>query len=124
MSFGAEGDPRRGLSAVRRLRCTAVQACFQNLRAASLRLEQLSHAKTLLIDLPQTRIQSEIQRCRGVLNRRAKLLSLGDRQNCAEALYHSGAHVSPLVMLVSIPIVLGTVSLAIVRVKHALETID
>ena len=49
---------------------------------------------------------------------------LGIVKTALEALYHSGAHVSLLAMLVSIPIVLGTVSLAIVRVKRALETID
>ena len=35
---------------------------------------------------------------------------------------HAGYHVDPLVMLVSIPIVIGTVCLTILRVKHALSS--
>jgi len=35
---------------------------------------------------------------------------------------HTGYHLSPLVMLVSIPIVILAVLIAVLRVKHALES--
>ncbi len=133
------GFQRFGVFVARRFR-PAVRTC----EATALRLEQLSHATMHLIDLLQTRIQVEIEyqnaiQIQAMADRAATqvkiqravegfsiiaisyyLLSLF--KVVLETVDHAGYHVSPLVMLVSIPLVIGAVAVAILRVKHALST--
>jgi len=133
------GFQRYGTFVARRFK-PAVRTC----QATALRLEQLSQATTHLIDLLQTRIQVEIEHQNAVqiqaMAERAAtqvkiqravegfsiiaisyyLLSL--LKVVFETADHAGYHIDPLVMLVSIPIVIGTVCLTILRVKHALSS--
>jgi uncharacterized membrane-anchored protein len=132
------GFQRFGVFVVRRFR-PAVRSC----QATAVRLEQLSRATMHLIDLLQTQIQVEIEyqnatQIQAVAERAATqvkiqravegfsiiaisyyLLSL--LKVASETLDHAGYHIDPLAMLVSIPIVIAAVSLAILRVKHALK---
>lgn len=132
------GFQRFGIFVARRFK-PAVRTCA----ATAVRLEQLSHATTHLIDLLQTRIQVEIEyqnavQIQAMADRAATqvkiqravegfsiiaisyyLLSLV--KTIFESLDHAGYHLSPLIMLASIPIVIATVCLAVLRVKHALE---
>ncbi|AYG63274.1 DUF3422 domain-containing protein [Rhizobium jaguaris] len=132
------GFQRFGVFVTRRFR-PAIRTC----EATALRLDQLSHATMHLIDLLQTRIQVEIEYQNAI-----QIQAMADRaatqvkiQRAVEGLSiiaisyyllsllkvafetadHAGYHISPLVMLVSIPVVIGAVALAILRVKHALS---
>ncbi|WP_064691956.1 DUF3422 domain-containing protein [Rhizobium aegyptiacum] len=133
------GFQRFGTFVVRRFR-PAVRTC----EATALRLEQLSSATVHLIDLLQTRIQVEIEyqnatQIQAMADRAATQVKiqravegfsiiaisyylLGMLKVTFETLDHAGVHVSPLVMLVSVPIVIGTVCMAVLRVKHALKS--
>lgn len=132
------GFQRFGVFVARRFN-PAVRTCH----ATAVRLEQLSHATMHLIDLLQTRIQVEIEyqnavQIQAMADRAATqvkiqravegfsiiaisyyLLSL--LKTVFETLEHSGYHLSPLVMLVSIPVVIVAVCVTILRVKHALK---
>ncbi|TXI00224.1 MAG: DUF3422 family protein [Rhizobium sp.] len=131
------GFQRFGIFVARRFK-PAVRTCA----ATAIRLEQLSHATMHLIDLLQTRIQVEIEyqnaiQIQAMADRAATqvkiqraveglsiiaisyyLLSL--LKTVFETLDHAGYHLSPVVMLISIPIVILAVFLAVLRVKHAL----
>lgn len=133
----ASGFQRYGVFVVRRFK-PAVRTC----EATSLRLEQLSRATTHLIDLLQTRIQFEIEfqnatQIKAMAERAATQVKiqravegfsiiaisyylLGILKVALESSDHAGLHISPLVMLVSIPVVIVAVALLIVRVRHAL----
>lgn len=135
------GFQRFGIFVARRFK-PAMRTC----EATALRLEQLSHATMHLLDLLQTRIQVEIEyqnatQIRAVAERAATqvriqravegfsiiaisyyLLSL--LKVVFETVEHAGYHMNPLVMLVSIPVVIVAVGLAIMRVKHALVTAE
>jgi len=133
------GFQRFGTFVVRRFR-PAIRTC----EATALRLEQLSSATGHLIDLLQTRIQVEIEyqnaiQIQAMADRAATQVKiqravegfsiiaisyylLGMLKVTFETLDHAGVHVSPLVMLVSIPIVIGTVCMTVLRVKHALKS--
>ncbi|WP_037152696.1 DUF3422 domain-containing protein [Rhizobium freirei] len=132
------GFQRFGVFVARRFR-PAVRTC----EATALRLDKLSHASMHLLDLLQTRIQVEIEhqnaiQIQAMADRAATqvkiqravegfsiiaisyyLLSL--LKVAFEAADHAGYHISPLVMLVSIPLVIGAVAISILRVKHALS---
>lgn len=134
-----EGFQRFGTFVARRFK-PAVRTCA----ATAVRLDKLSHATMHLIDLLQTRIQVEIEyqnavQIQAMADRAATqvkiqravegfsiiaisyyLLSL--LKTGFETLDHAGYHLSPLIMLVSIPIVICAVFIAVWRVKHALET--
>jgi len=110
------------------------------------RLAQLSWATTHLIDLLQTRIQFEIEfqnatQIAAMAERAATQLKiqravegfsiiaisyylLGILKTTLESDDHAGIAVSPVVMLISVPIVIGAVGLLIARVKHGLERPD
>ncbi|KRB60633.1 hypothetical protein ASE04_23780 [Rhizobium sp. Root708] len=132
------GFQRFGVFVARRFK-PAVRTCA----ATVLRLDQLSRAATHLVDLLQTRIQMEIE-----LQNTIQIQAMADRAATQvkiqravegfsviaisyyllsllkvvfETVDHAGYHISPLVMLVSIPIVIATVGLTVLRVKHALE---
>lgn len=132
------GFQRFGVFVARRFK-PAVRTCA----ATALRLDQLSRAATHLVDLLQTRIQMEIE-----LQNTIQIQAMADRAATQvkiqravegfsviaisyyllsllkvvfETVEHAGYHISPLVMLVSIPIVIATVALTVLRVKHALE---
>ncbi|MGO4352613.1 DUF3422 domain-containing protein [Rhizobium sp. RAF36] len=131
------GFQRFGVFVARRFK-PAVRTC----EATALRLEQLSHAAMHLLDLLQTRIQVEIEyqnavQIQAMAERAATqvkiqravegfsviaisyyLLSL--MKFVVETADHAGYHLSPLVMLGSIPVVVVAVAAAIFRVKHAL----
>lgn len=135
------GFQRFGVFVARRFR-PAVRTC----EATALRLDQLSHATMHLIDLLQTRIQVEIEyqnaiQIQAMAERAATqvkiqravegfsiiaisyyLLSL--LKVAFETADHAGFHISPLVMLMSIPLVIGAVAISILRVKHALSAHD
>ncbi len=135
------GFQRFGVFVARRFR-PAVRTC----EATALRLDQLSHATMHLIDLLQTRIQVEIEyqnaiQIQAMADRAATqvkiqravegfsiiaisyyLLSL--LKVAFETADHAGLHISPLVMLMSIPLVIGAVAISILRVKHALSAHD
>lgn len=135
------GFQRFGVFVTRRFR-PAVRTC----EATALRLDQLSHATMHLIDLLQTRIQVEIEyqnaiQIQAMADRAATqvkiqravegfsiiaisyyLLSL--LKVAIETADHAGLHISPLAMLVSIPLVIGAVAISILRVKHALSAHD
>lgn len=135
------GFQRFGVFVARRFR-PAVRTC----EATALRLDQLSHATMHLIDLLQTRIQVEIEyqnaiQIQAMADRAATqvkiqravegfsiiaisyyLLSL--LKVVFETADHAGFHISPLAMLVSIPLVIGAVAISILRVKHALSAHD
>jgi uncharacterized membrane-anchored protein len=131
------GFQRYGTFVARRFR-PAVRTCA----ATSVRLEQLSNATTHLINLLQTRIQVEIE-----IQNAAQIQAMADRaatqvriqravegfsiiaisyyllgmlKTALEASEHAGIHVDPVVMLVTIPVLLIAVAVAVVRVKHAL----
>ena len=132
------GFQRFGIFVARRFK-PAVRTCA----ATALRLERLSHAAMHLIDLLQTRIQVEIEyqnaiQIQATADRAATqvkiqravegfsiiaisyyLISL--LKTGFETLDHAGYHLSPLIMLVSIPIIILAVLIAVLRVKHALE---
>ncbi len=132
------GFQRFGVFVMRRFR-PAVRTC----EATALRLEQLSQAAMHILDLLQTRIQVEVEAQNAVqiqaLAERAAtqlkiqraveglsviaisyyLLSL--MKIAMEAADHAGYHISPFVMLISIPIVICAVSLAIFWVREAFE---
>ncbi len=135
------GFQRYGTFVARRFR-PAIRTCA----ATSVRLEQLSHATTHLIDLLQTRIQVEIE-----IQNAAQIQVMADRaatqvriqravegfsiivisyyllgmlKAAFEALKNAGIHIDPVVMLVAIPIILAAVTVAVVRVKHALKGHD
>ncbi|TCR71461.1 DUF3422 domain-containing protein [Rhizobium sp. BK376] len=117
----------------------AVRTC----EATALRLDQLSQATSHLINLLQTRIQVEIEHQNAIqiqamaeraatqvkIQRAVEGFSiiaisyylLNLLKVVFETADHAGYHISPLVMLVSIPIVIGAVCMAILRVKHALK---
>ncbi|MGG6892425.1 DUF3422 domain-containing protein [Rhizobium sp. BR 315] len=132
------GFQRFGVFVARRFR-PAVRTC----EATALRLDQLSHAAMHLLDLLQTRIQVEIEHQNAI-----EIQAMADRaatqvkiqravegfsiiaisyyllsllKVAFEAADHAGYHISPLVMLVSIPLVIGAVAISILRVKHALS---
>lgn len=131
------GFQRFGVFVARRFK-PAIRTC----EATALRLDQLSHATMHLIDLLQTRIQVEIEyqnatQIHAMAERAATqvkiqravegfsiiaisyyLLSL--LKVVFETAEHTGYHLSPVVMLISIPVVIGAVALTILRVKHAL----
>ena len=131
------GFQRFGVFVARRFK-PAIRTC----EATAIRLDQLSHA-TMLLDLLQTRIQVEIEYQNAVqiqaMAKRAEtqvriqravegfsiiaisyyLLSL--IKVFFETLDHAGYHVSPVVMLVSVPIIIAAVAIAVLRVKHALS---
>lgn len=133
------GFQRYGTFVARRFR-PAVRTC----EATALRLEQLSHATMHLIDLLQTRIQVEIEyqnstQIQAMAERAAIQLKiqravegfsiiamsyylLGMLKTAGETADHAGIHVDSIVMLVSIPLVLITVTIAVLRVKHALKS--
>lgn len=132
------GFQRFGVFVARRFN-PAVRTC----QATAVRLEQLSHATMHMIDLLQTRIQVEIEyqnsvQIQAMADRAATqvkiqravegfsiiaisyyLLSL--LKTVFETLEHSGYHLSPMIMLVSIPVVIVAVFITILRVKHALK---
>ncbi|MBD9524470.1 DUF3422 domain-containing protein [Ensifer sp. ENS02] len=132
------GFQRFGVFVARRFK-PAVRTC----EASALRLDQLSNATTHLIDLLQTRIQVEIEyqnavQIRAMAERAATQVKI---QRAVEGfsiiaisyyllsllkiLYetgeHAGYHISPTVMLLSIPVVIGAVLITVLRVKHALS---
>jgi uncharacterized membrane-anchored protein len=131
------GFQRFGVFVARRFK-PAVRTC----EATALRLDQLSHATMHLIDLLQTRIQVEIE-----LQNAVQIQAMADRAETQvriqravegfsviaisyylvgllkaliESVGHAGYEISPMLMLVSIPIVLIAVAASIFRVKHAL----
>jgi len=131
------GFQRFGVFVSRRFK-PAVRTC----EAASLRLEQLSHAAMHLLNLLQTRIQVEIE-----FQNAVQIQAMADRaatqvkiqravegfsiiaisyylialmETAFEAAEHAGLHINPLLMLGSIPLVTGAVTIAVLRVKHAL----
>ncbi|AYG70233.1 MULTISPECIES: DUF3422 domain-containing protein [unclassified Rhizobium] len=132
------GFQRFGTFVERRFK-PAVRTC----EATALRLDQLSRATMHLLDLLQTRIQVEIEfqnatQIQAMAERAATqvkiqravegfsiiaisyyLLSL--LKFIFETADHAGFHLNPLVMLVAIPVVVGTVVISILRVKHALK---
>jgi uncharacterized membrane-anchored protein len=132
------GFQRFGVFVARRFN-PAVRTCH----ATAVRLEQLSHATMHMIDLLQTRIQVEIEyqnavQIQAMADRAATqvkiqravegfsiiaisyyLLSL--LKTVFETIEHSGYHLSPMIMLVSIPVVIVAVCITILRVKHALK---
>jgi uncharacterized membrane-anchored protein len=135
------GFQRYGVFIVRRFR-PAIRTC----EATALRLERLSNATTHMIDLLQTRIQVEIEyqnatQIQAMAERAATQVKiqraveglsiiaisyclLGLLKIAFKAADHAGYHVSSIVMLVSIPIVIGAVSIAILRVRHAIQSSD
>jgi uncharacterized membrane-anchored protein len=135
------GFQRFGVFVARRFK-PAVRTC----EATAVRLEQLSHATMHLIDLLQTRIQVEIE-----FQNAVQIQAMADRaatqvriqravegfsiiaisyylvsliKTFFEALDHAGHHPSPLVMLISVPVVIAAVAVTILRVKHALSADD
>ncbi|MEF0942605.1 DUF3422 domain-containing protein [Rhizobium sp. BR 362] len=130
------GFQRYGVFVVRRFK-----PAVRTSEATSVRLGQLSHATSHLLDLLQTRIQVEIKfqnatQIRAMAERAAIQLKiqravegfsiiaisyylLGILKVAFESADHADLHISPL--LVSIPIVVVAVALLVVRVKHALE---
>ena len=134
-----EGFQRFGVFVDRRFK-PAVRTCA----ATAVRLDQLSRATMHLIDLLQTRIQVEIEyqnslQIKAMAERTATqiriqravegfsiiaisyyLLSL--LKVVTESMKYAGYSVSPLVMLISIPVVVGAVALTILRVRHALTS--
>ncbi|WP_457662651.1 DUF3422 domain-containing protein [Sinorhizobium medicae] len=135
------GFQRFGVFVTRRFK-PAVRTC----EGASLRLEQLSHATMHLLNLLQTRIQVEIEfqnavQIQAMAERAATQVKIqravegfsiiaisyyliGLIKGMFEASQHAGWNISPLLMLVSFPLVLTAVTLAVLRVKHALSTGD
>ncbi|MCL6655696.1 hypothetical protein A6R70_26000 [Agrobacterium rubi] len=133
-----EGFQRFGVFVSRRFK-PAVRTCS----ATAVRLDELSRATMHLIDLLQTRIQVEIESQNSIqmqtMAERAAvqiriqravegfsiiaisyyLLSL--LKVLLESLKAADYHVSPMLMLVSIPFVIGAVALTICRVRHALK---
>ncbi|MBY5651723.1 DUF3422 domain-containing protein [Rhizobium leguminosarum] len=132
------GFQRFGVFVARRFK-PAVRTCS----ATALRLEQLSHATMHLLDLLQTRIQVGIEyqntvQIRAMAERAAVQLKiqravegfsiiaisyylLSLLKMTAETLDHAGLHLGPYTMLVSIPVVITAVALAVFRVRHALR---
>ena len=133
------GFQRYGTFVERRFK-PAVRTC----QATALRLEQLSQATTHLINLLQTRIQVEIEhqnavQIRAMAERAATQVKiqravegfsiiaisyylLNLLKVTFETADHAGYHIDPMVMLIAIPIVIGTVCLTILRVKQALNS--
>ncbi|WP_434734708.1 DUF3422 domain-containing protein (plasmid) [Rhizobium sp. YTUHZ044] len=132
------GFQRFGTFVERRFK-PAVRTC----EASALRLEQLSRATMHLLDLLQTRIQVEIE-----FQNATQIQAMADRaatqvkiQRAVEGfsiiaisyyllslvkfIYetadHAGFHFDPVIMLVAVPVVVGTVAITILRVKHALR---
>ncbi|MBY5721281.1 DUF3422 domain-containing protein [Rhizobium leguminosarum] len=132
------GFQRFGVFVARRFK-PAVRTCS----ATALRLEQLSHATMHLLDLLQTRIQVGIEyqntvQIRAMAERAAVQLKiqravegfsiiaisyylLSLLKMTAETLDHAGLHLGSYTMLVSIPVVITAVALAVFRVRHALR---
>ncbi|NMG41452.1 DUF3422 family protein [Chelativorans sp. ZYF759] len=132
------GFQRYGVFVSRRFK-PAIRTC----EATALRLEQLSHATMHLLNLLQTRIQVEIEfqnsvQIQAMADRAATQVKIqravegfsiiaisyylvGLIKTAMEAGEHAGVHVDPLVMMGSIPIVIGTVIIAVLRVRHALS---
>ncbi|EJC83777.1 uncharacterized membrane-anchored protein [Rhizobium leguminosarum bv. trifolii WSM2297] len=132
------GFQRFGTFVERRFK-PAVRTC----EATALRLEHLSRATMHLLDLLQTRIQVEIEfqnatQIQAMADRAATqvkiqravegfsiiaisyyLLSL--LKFIYETADHAGFHFDPMIMLVAVPVVVGTVAITILRVKHALK---
>ncbi len=133
------GFQRFGVFVARRFK-PAIRSC----EATALRLEQLSHATMHLIDLLQTRIQVDIE-----VQNAVQIQAMAERaetqvkiQRAVEGLSiiaisyyllslikvafetadHAGLHIDPIYMLISIPVVIGAVVLAILRVRHALKS--
>ncbi|MFJ6324255.1 MULTISPECIES: DUF3422 domain-containing protein [unclassified Rhizobium] len=133
------GFQRFGVFVARRFK-PAIRSC----EATALRLEQLSHATMHLIDLLQTRIQVDIE-----VQNAVQIQAMAERaetqvkiQRAVEGLSiiaisyyllslikvafetadHAGLHIDPIYMLISIPVVIGAVALAILRVRHALKS--
>ncbi|UVK36009.1 DUF3422 domain-containing protein (plasmid) [Mesorhizobium sp. AR10] len=135
------GFQRFGVFVTRRFK-PAVRTC----EAASLRLEQLSHATMHLLNLLQTRIQVEIEfqnamQIQAMAERAATQVKIqravegfsiiaisyyliGLIKTALEATQHVGWNISPLLMLISIPLVVASVTIAVLRTKHALSTRD
>ncbi|XXB05446.1 DUF3422 domain-containing protein (plasmid) [Rhizobium binae] len=133
-----EGFQRFGVFVSRRFR-PAVRTC----ESTAIRLEQLSHATMHLLDLLQTRIQVEIEfqnsiQIQATADRAAMQVKIqravegfsiiavsyylvGLLKVAAEASQHAGFPVDPLFMIGSIPVVLAAVTIAVLRVKHALS---
>lgn len=131
------GFQRFGVFVMRRFR-PAVRTC----EATALRLEQLSQAAMHILDLLQTRIQVEVEAQNAVqiqalaertatqikIQRAVEGLSviaisyylLSLLKTAMEAADHAGYHISPFVMLISIPIVVCAVAMAILQVKKAM----
>ncbi|MBB4234724.1 DUF3422 domain-containing protein [Rhizobium esperanzae] len=132
------GFQRFGTFVERRFK-PAVRTC----EATVLRLEHLSRATMHLLDLLQTRIQVEIE-----FQNATQIQAMADRaatqvkiQRAVEGFSiiaisyylmsllklvyetadHAGFHFDPMIMLVAIPVVVGTVAITILRVKHALK---
>ncbi|MFS8055891.1 MULTISPECIES: DUF3422 domain-containing protein [Rhizobium] len=134
----APGFQRFGTFVERRFK-PAVRTC----EATAIRLGQLSQATMHLLDLLQTRIQVEIEfqnatQIQAMADRAATqvkiqravegfsiiaisyyLLSL--MKFVFETADHTGYHFTPVIMLVSIPIVVAAVLVTVLRVKHALK---
>ncbi|MGN6773708.1 DUF3422 domain-containing protein [Rhizobium sp.] len=132
------GFQRYGTFVGRRFK-PAVRTC----EATVFRLEHLSRATMHLLDLLQTRIQVEIEfqnatQIQAMADRAATqvkiqravegfsiiaisyyLLSL--LKFIYETADHAGYHFDPMIMLVAVPVVVGTVVITILRVKHALK---
>nr|BAA97756.1 hypothetical protein [Rhizobium rhizogenes]BAB16164.1 hypothetical protein [Rhizobium rhizogenes] len=132
------GFQRFGVFVARRFK-PAVRTC----EATAIRLDQLSHAAMHLLDLLQTRIQVEIEYQNAVqIQAMAQTAETQVRIQRAvegfsiiaisyyllslikvffETLDHAGYHLSPVVMLVSLPIIIAAVAIAVIRIKHALS---
>lgn len=133
------GFQRFGVFVTRRFK-PAIRTC----EATAIRLEQLSHATMHLLDLLQTRIQVEIEfqnsvQIQALAERTAAQVKIqravegfsiiaisyyltGLIKTALDAGEHTGFHISPLVMLGSLPLVVIAVTIAVLRVKHALST--
>jgi uncharacterized membrane-anchored protein len=133
------GFQRFGVFVARRFK-PAIRTC----EATSLRLEQLSQATMHLLDLLQTRIQSEIEfqnavQIKAMADRAATQIKiqhavegfsviaisyylLGILKTGVSALEHFEVHVPPAVTVVAVPLVIIGVLLLILRVKRNLQS--
>jgi uncharacterized membrane-anchored protein len=131
------GFQRFGVFVHRRFR-PAVRTCVATAR----RLDQLSSTTTHMIDLLQTRIQLEIEyqnatQIKAMAERASTQIKIqkavegfsviaisyyliGLLKTIVESAEHANVEVSPMVMLVSIPIILAAVAVATKRVKKAI----
>lgn len=132
------GFQRFGTFVERRFK-PAVRTC----EATALRLEQLSRATMHLLDLLQTRIQVEIEfqnatQIQAVADRAATQVKIQRAvegfsiiaisyylMSLLKLIYetadHAGFHFDPVIMLIAVPVVVGTVAITILRVRHALK---